>query len=119
LHGGASIFVRDVLVSGLGLPLSERTQTRLMRGGVLVLFAVGLVMLVVASKLSIVDLLLLAYAVPVQFLPPVMFGLYWRRANRVAAEVGLVVGLGTALALFAAKTMAPGLYAWCNPLDLQ
>jgi SSS family solute:Na+ symporter len=119
LHGGASIFVRDVLVSGLGLPLSERTQTRLMRGGVVVLFALGLGMLVVASKVSIVDLLLLAYAVPVQFLPPVMLGLYWRRANRVAAEAGLAVGLGAAVALFLAKLVAPQVYAWFNPLDLQ
>lgn len=119
LHGGASIFVRDVLVSGLGLPLSEQAQTRLMRMGVVVLFALGLGMLVVASKVSIVDLLLLAYAVPVQFLPPVIFGLYWRRANRVAAEAGLFVGLGVAFALFLAKILAPGLYAWCNPLDLQ
>lgn len=119
LHGGASIFVRDVLVAGLRLPLSEQTQTRLMRGGVVVLFGVGLAMLAVASKVSIVDLLLLAYALPVQFLPPVMLGLYWRRANRVAAEAGLAVGLGVALVLFLAKLLAPGLYAWCNPLDLQ
>jgi SSS family solute:Na+ symporter len=119
LHGGASIFVRDVLVSGLGVPLSEQAQTRLMRMGVVVLFGLGLVMLVVASKVSIVDLLLLAYAVPVQFLPPVMLGLYWRRANRVAAEAGLFVGLGVAFALFLAKILAPSLYAWCNPLDLQ
>lgn len=119
LHGGASMFVRDVLVSGLGLSLSERSQTRLMRVGVLALFSLGLGMLVVASKVSVVDLLLLAYAVPVQFLPPVMLGLYWRRANRIAAEAGLAVGLGAALLLFLAKLLAPALYAWCNPLDLQ
>ncbi|HEY8376562.1 MAG TPA: hypothetical protein VIK91_08740, partial [Nannocystis sp.] len=108
-----------VLVAGLGLPLPEKTQTRLMRASVVVLFALGLGMLAIASRVSIVDLLLLAYAVPVQFLPPVMLGLYWRRANRVAAEVGLAVGLGSALLLFLAKITAPALYAWCNPLDLQ
>lgn len=119
LHGGASIAVRDVLVNGLRLPLSERTQTRLMRLAVVVLLALGLGMVVIAAKISIVDLLLLAYAVPVQFLPPVMLGLYWRRANRVAAEAGLFVGLGSALALFLAKLLAPGLHALLNPLDLQ
>lgn len=119
LHGGASIFVRDVMVGGLGVRMSPRAQAWAMRLGVLVLFALGLVMMVVASRVSIVDLLLLAYAVPVQFLPPVMLGLFWRRANRVAAEAGLYVGLGTALALFVAKLAAPGLYALLNPLDLQ
>ena len=119
LHGGASIAVRDVLVSGLGVPLSERAQTRLMRLAVVVLLVLGLGMLVVAARVSIVDLLLLAYAVPVQFLPPVMLGLYWRRANRVAAEAGLLVGLGGAFALFLTKLAAPGLHALLNPLDLQ
>lgn len=119
LHGGASIVVRDVLVGGLGVQLSPRAQVRVMRAGVLVLFALGLVMMVVASKWSIVDLLLLAYAVPVQFLPPVMLGLYWRRANRTAAEAGLLVGLATALALFVAKVAAPGVYLALNPYDVQ
>lgn len=119
LHGGASIFVRDVVVTGAGVKLPERTQTRLMRAGVLVLLGLGLGMMVLASRVSIVDLLLLAYAVPVQFLPLVMLGLYWRRANRAAAEAGLYVGLGSALLLFAARIAAPGLYALLNPLDLQ
>ena len=119
LHGGASIAVRDVLVAGCGARLSERAQTRLMRLMVLVLLGLGLAMMVVASKVSIVDLLLLAYAVPVQFLPPVMLGLYWRRANRVAAEAGLFVGFAAALTLFVAKLLAPDLHALLNPLDLQ
>lgn len=119
LHGGASIFVRDVLVGGAGARLTPRAQARLMRLCVAVLFALGLGMMVVAARVSIVDLLLLAYAVPVQFLPLVLGGLYWRRANRAAAEAGLLVGLGGALALFAAKLLAPELHARLNPLDLQ
>lgn len=119
LHGGSSIFVRDVLVRGFGVPLSERAQTRALRGAVLVLGVLGLVLTSQAGRWSLVDLLLLGYAVPVQFLPVTLLGLYWRRANTIAAEVGLVLGLGCVIALFAASKLAPGLYAVVNPLDLQ
>jgi len=119
LHGGSSIFVRDVLHRGLGLQLSERAQTWILRACVVVLASLGLVLMMFADRWSLVDLLLLAYAVPVQFLPVVMLGLYWRRANRQAAEAGLYVGLASVLGLFAASKLAPGLYAALNPLDLQ
>ncbi len=119
LHGGSSIFVRDVLVRGLGLQLGERTQTWILRGSVVVLAALGLLLMMVAHHVSLVDLLLLAYAVPVQFLPIVMLGLYWRRANRPSAEAGLYLGLGSVIVLFAADKLAPGLYAALNPLGLQ
>jgi len=119
LHGGSSIFVRDVLVRGFGVPLGERAQTRALRGAVLVLGVLGLVLTSQAGRWSLVDLLLLGYAVPVQFLPVTLLGLYWRRANTIAAEVGLVLGLGCVIALFAASKLAPGLYAVVNPLDLQ
>lgn len=119
LHGGASIFVRDVLVHGLGLRLRESTQTWILRAAVVVLAALGLLLMTYAHRWSLVDLLLLAYAVPVQFLPVVLLGLYWRRANRLAAEAGLYLGLGLVLVLFVAAKAAPGLYATLNPLDLQ
>ena len=119
LHGGSSIFLRDVLHRGFGLQLRERTQTWILRAAVVVLAGLGLVGMMYAHRWSLVDLLLLAYAVPVQFLPVVMLGLYWRRANRQAAEAGLYVGLGGVIFLFAAGKLAPGLYAAVNPLDLQ
>jgi SSS family solute:Na+ symporter len=119
LHGGSSIFVRDVLVRGLGLQLGERAQTWILRASVVVLAALGLVLMMFAHHWSLVDLLLLAYAVPVQFLPVVLLGLYWRRANRQSAEAGLYLGLGGVIVLFAADKLAPGLYAALNPLDLQ
>jgi SSS family solute:Na+ symporter len=119
LHGGSSIFVRDVLVRGLGLQLGERAQTWILRASVVVLAALGLVLMTFAHHWSLVDLLLLAYAVPVQFLPVVLLGLYWRRANRQSAEAGLYLGLGSVIVLFAADKLAPGLYAALNPLGLQ
>lgn len=119
LHGGASILVRDVLVRGLGLPLGERAQTWVLRGAVVVLGVLGLVLMTLAHRWSLVDLLLLAYAVPVQFLPITLVGLYWRRATPAAAEAGLYTGLAAVLGLFAADKLAPGLYAALNPLGLQ
>ncbi len=119
LHGGASIFVRDVLMRGFGVVLSERAQTWALRGAVVVLGVLGLVFTDMAARWSLVDLLLLGYAVPVQFLPVVLLGLYWRRANTLAAEAGLTLGLVSVIALFAASKLTPALYASLNPLDLQ
>ena len=119
LHGGGSIFVRDVLVGAAGMELDEGTQTRVMRVMVLVLGSVGVGVLAVAGSTSVVDLLLLAYAVPIQFLPLVLAGLYWRRANRVGAIGGLCAGLSTVLLLFGAGRVAPGLAGVLNPLGLE
>jgi SSS family solute:Na+ symporter len=119
LHGGSSIFVRDVLIRGSGVQLGERGQTWALRAGVLALGVLGLGMTSLAASWSLVDLLLLAYAVPVQFLPVTLLGLYWRRANGLAAEAGLCAGLVCVIALFAASKLAPALYTSLNPLDLQ
>jgi Na+/proline symporter len=119
LHGGSSVFVRDVLMKGAGLQLTERTQTWTLRIAVVVLGVLGLWMMSLAERVSLVDLLLLAYAVPVQFVPITLLGLYWRRANGAAAEAGLGLGLGTVIALFAASKLAPGVYVALNPWDLQ
>lgn len=119
LHGGSSILVRDVLVAGLGMRLRERAQTWILRATVVVLGVVGLALMAQSDRMSLVDLLLLAYAIPVQFLPITLFGLYWRRANRPAAEAGLYVGLAAVIGLFLADKLAPGLYAALNPLGLQ
>ncbi len=119
LHAGASIAVRDVMVRGLGVRLSDRAQTAVMRA-----LVVGLALLVLAlfeatGSTSIVDLLLLAYAVPIQFLPLTLAALYWPRANRVGAIAGLCTGLGSCVLLFVVKHAAPGLYAVLNPADIQ
>ncbi len=119
LHAGASIVVRDVVRGGLGRTLDDAAQTRWMRIGVLVLALVALAALALAGSTSIVDLLLLAYAVPIQFLPLTLAALYWPRANRVGAIAALCTGLGTCVVLFVCKLAAPGLYTLLNPADLQ
>jgi solute:Na+ symporter, SSS family len=145
LHAGGSIAIRDVLLPlesrpigralirsaraarllpappqpGQSLRSDDLGQTRAMKLIVVILALVSWSLLADAGRLSVVDLLLLAYAIPVQFLPLVIFGLYWRRANGVGASVGLLAGLGTVLALFVLQKLAPGLAAAINPLELE
>ena len=128
LHAGASLMIRDVLVplerargrsSRPKLADDDRRQTRAIRVVVVVLAGVSWLLLGRTDGTSIVDLLLLAYAIPIQFLPVVMLGLYWRRANGVGARAGLIAGLGTVVALFVLQTSAPGLAAAINPLQLE
>ncbi|MCA9709382.1 MAG: sodium:solute symporter family protein [Myxococcales bacterium] len=145
LHAGGSILVRDVLLPlerrpggprlrgvlrGLRLLPRGRSpeaalgddpmlQTRVIRRLVVVL-AVGSWSLLAATEgTSIVDLLLLAYAVPLQFLPLVLLGLYWRRPGRRAAELGLGAGLLTLAAVFGLQQLAPTLAARLNPWQLE
>lgn len=119
LHAGGSIFVRDVVSGALGVRLDDAEQTRWMRVSIVAMGLSALVVLEVAGDTSVVDLLLLAYAVPIQFLPLVLAGLYWPRANRVGATWGLAAGLATVLALFVLGQLAPAVYAMVNPADLQ
>jgi solute:Na+ symporter, SSS family len=119
LHAGGSILVRDVLVGALGVRLDDRVQTRVMRGVIVAMGIAAVVVLEVAGDTSVVDLLLLAYAIPIQFLPLTLLGLYWRRANGTGARWGLCTGLATVVILFTSKQLAPGLHDLLNPADLQ
>jgi SSS family solute:Na+ symporter len=119
LHAGGSILIRDVVVGGFGRELDEQTQTTAMRGCIVILGVVALLVLRGSGGTSVVDLLLLAYAIPIQFMPLVLTGLYWRRANTKAASAGLSAGVGAAVGLFALQKVAPELYMTLNPWNLQ
>lgn len=142
LHAGGSILVRDVLLplehtpfgravvrvlrrlrvsapEAPSLRADDHGQTRTIRVVVVVLALVSWSLLGRAGGTSIVDLLLLAYALPLQFLPVVLLGLYWRRANGVGASAGLIAGLGVCVSLFVLQKTAPGLAAAINPLELE
>lgn len=145
LHAGGSILVRDVLLPaerrpwgawlvrrarqlglladsskpGASLKDDEVAQTRAIRIIIVALAVVSWVMLDVAGNTSIVDLLLLAYAVPIQFLPLVVLGLLWRGAGRRGAELGLGAGLTAIVVAFVLQQVAPELAAALNPLHLE
>ena len=90
-----------------------------MRASIVVLGVLALLILQRSAGTSVVDLLLLAYAIPIQFMPLVLAGLYWRRANTSAAAAALSVGVGSAVGLFALQQLAPATYAVLNPWGLQ
>jgi SSS family solute:Na+ symporter len=142
LHAGGAIAIRDVLLPLEHRPLGralirslrragvasstsaslrgdDRGQTQAMRVMVVLLALLSWAVLGSAGGTSVVDLLLLAYAMPLQFLPVVMGGLYWRRANGVGACAGLLTGLGTCVAMFVLQKAAPGIAAAINPLELE
>ncbi|MEM7151990.1 MAG: sodium:solute symporter family protein [Myxococcota bacterium] len=145
LHAGGSVLIRDVLLPAergrFGSALVRRArrlrllpapaqpdtplrddeagQTRAIRLTIVLVAVLSWAMLGVAGGTSIVDLLLLAYAMPIQFLPLVLTGLYWRRANRQGAEYGLIAGLGTVFAVFILQQLVPELAARLNPLKLE
>jgi SSS family solute:Na+ symporter len=119
LHAGGAVLVRDVIMLGFGRPLDPDTQQRLMRAAIVGLAVVAWVALAAVESTSVVDLLLLAYAVPIQFLPLTLVGLLWPRANRVGAELGLVAGVSTALAAFVLSIWAPSYYAAANPWGIE
>ncbi|MCA9697542.1 MAG: hypothetical protein KC431_08460, partial [Myxococcales bacterium] len=145
LHAGGSMLIRDVLLPVESRPLprallrgaraarllpapasadqslraDEAGQTRAIRLLIVALALVAWVMLAVAGGTSVVDLLLLAYAIPIQFLPIVILGLYWRRANKAGAEAGLATGLAVISLLFVLGLAAPELAAAINPLKLE
>ena len=87
---------------------------------VVVVFA-GLAWIVLrhADRLPVVELLLLAYAVVVQFFPVVLCGLYWRGATRRGAESGLLVGLSVALLLVVLRATHPESYTALNPAGIE
>lgn len=120
LHAGGSILVRDVLVPlRPALRDNDAAQTKVIRALVVVLALVSWGMLAGAGGTSIVDLLLLAYAVPIQFMPLVMATLYWRGATRRGAEWGLGAGLATIAVMFALARLAPELATAINPYELE
>ena len=142
LHAGGAIAIRDVLLplehrplgralirglrrvglassSGASLRADDRGQTQAMRVVVVLLALLSWAVLDIAGGTSVVDLLLLAYAMPLQFLPIVMGGLYVRRANGVGACAGLVTGLSTCVVMFVLQKTAPGIAAAINPLELE
>ncbi|NVB37511.1 sodium:solute symporter family protein [Pseudenhygromyxa sp. WMMC2535] len=145
LHAGGSILVRDVLLpledspAGRGLVRAARAarllppppspgarlredeagQTRAIRLLIVAMAVLAWGVLALTEGTSIVDLLLLAYAIPIQFLPLVALGLYWRKASRAGAEAGLSAGLAVVVLLFLLGVFAPSLAAALNPLKLE
>lgn len=48
----------------------------------------------ISGKYSLVSIGLISFAAVAQFAPSVLFGIYWKRANKLASLVGISVGIG-------------------------
>jgi SSS family solute:Na+ symporter len=90
-HASASIAVRDGMVRALGMQLDSNRQRTLIRIAVVVLLLVSYVVSIVYRG-DLVYLLLAAYGPVVQFAPPVVATLYWRRASGAGVLAGLISG---------------------------
>ncbi len=95
LHGAASIAVRDGIAQ-LGDPAArdDRRERTWIRIGVVVLAGIAYYF-AVASKVSIVALLLAAYGGVAQIFPLAVAAFYWPRATGAGALAGLLAGLST------------------------
>jgi SSS family solute:Na+ symporter len=93
----SSSLVRDIYKSGLGRELSSSREVFANR---VVSVAVGLVSLAIALRPPALILVLTGFAWAViasTNLWPLLFGIYWKRASRLAAFVSMVGGAATAL----------------------
>lgn len=85
------LFTRNIFVRGFGENTKPETQAKVARFFVLVLTAVALALAIGAPSM-LVNLLLTGYSGVTQFFPMIVLGLFWKRATKIAAFSGLIVG---------------------------
>ena len=104
----ATLVARNVFQAGFKPQASDRTVTRVARIAVPVLTTAS-VGLTFVLKQDLVELLLLAFAVPLQLAPGLLLGTFWHRVHRQAVIAGLVVGIAVLLAIATGALAAVGL----------
>jgi|HubBroStandDraft_4_1064222.scaffolds.fasta_scaffold00006_91 SSS family solute:Na+ symporter len=110
LLAAASQLMKNVLGDIFNLAKEGPAQTWVTRGFI-VLIALVALLLWVYLKASLVDLLLFVYNGQAQFVPGILFGLFWNRVSLVPVAIGLLVGEVAALGL----TIHPLPLAGLNP----
>ncbi|MCK4548258.1 MAG: sodium/solute symporter [Candidatus Eisenbacteria sp.] len=99
----SSSLVKDILEKGLSLRLEPSRELRITR---LISAAVGIVSLLIALRPPALILVLTAFSWAViasTNLWPLLFGIYWKRANGAGAFASMAAGAATALAWMAFK----------------
>ncbi len=87
------LFTRNIYGKTLGRQAAPDSLRKLAQVVVLVLTAVALALAIFAPNM-LVNLLLTGYSGVTQFFPLIVLGLFWKKATRPAAYIGLVVGEG-------------------------
>jgi solute:Na+ symporter, SSS family len=88
----ATLFAKNLYRPLFSPGMTDDQVARLARGAAVVFMAVALASALTSSR-TIVALLLLGYTGVAQFLPGVVLGLFWRRANLRGVTCGLIVGI--------------------------
>ncbi len=100
--GAATLFAKNFFRPLFRPSMKDDDVARLAKVMVIVVTGVALYFAIYSSS-TLVGLLLLAYAGIAQFLPGVIFGLYWKRATAAGVLAGLVVGVATTSYLMLSK----------------
>lgn len=98
----ATLFAKNFFRPMFKPSMKDDAVAKLAKIMVVVITGVALVF-AIYSSISLVGLLLLAYAGIGQFFPGVIFGLYWKRVTMVGVFAGLVAGVGLAMILVFSK----------------
>ena len=85
------LFTRNVYGRTFGKELTPYGQARMARFVVLGLTAIALSLAIFLPNM-LVNLLLTGYSGVTQFFPMIVLGLFWKKATRVGAYAGLIVG---------------------------
>lgn len=85
------LFTRNVYGRTVGKNASQETIGRLARVVVLVLTAIALALAIFVPNM-LVNLLLTGYSGVTQFFPMIVLGLWWKKATKLGAYAGLIVG---------------------------
>ena len=103
----ATLFARNIVQAGIAPQTSDRAVTAIARIAVVPLTTAG-VALTFAFQKPLVELLLLAFAVPLQLAPGLLLGAFWLRVHRSAVITGLGVGVSVLLAIAFDMIAVPG-----------
>lgn len=92
----ATLFAKNFFRPIFKPSMKDDAVARLAKIMVVVITGIALVF-AIYSSISLVGLLLLAYAGIGQFFPGVIFGLYWKRVTTMGVFAGLLAGVGLAM----------------------
>jgi SSS family solute:Na+ symporter len=106
------LFTRNIYGRTIGENTSPENMGRIARGVVLVLTGMALILAIYLPNM-LVNLLLTGYSGVTQFFPMIVLGLFWKKATKIAAFTGLIVGEILVFALILGK-MDPFSFAGMN-----
>lgn len=106
------LFTRNIYCKTIGKDTKPENMTKIARMVVLLLTGVALCLAIFLPNM-LVNLLLTGYSGVTQFFPMLVLGLYWKKATKIAAFSGLIVGEFIVFALILGK-MDPFSFAGMN-----